>query len=127
MALRDVWTSEFAPQQIALRTKTVLRLVPNDSSEVEVGVSNQGFIAIIASIFLVGLLALLLINTALTSGAFTMENLKLQLASMSDQRDATLNQVATFASPNQLAVRATKLGMQPEVENNFLSLTDIKP
>lgn len=112
---------------LANRTRAALKLVPDLSVDNAASVDNGKFIAIIASIFVAGLLALLAINTSLTSGAFTMENLKLKVASVSDQRDATLNQVASFSSPDQLAARATKLGMGPQLTNNFVNLTVSKP
>jgi len=74
-------------------------------------------------VFTAGLLLLLSVNTALTSGAFTLENMKLHLAAVNDQRDAVLNQVATFSSPNKLAAAATKLGMQPQASINFLDIS----
>jgi hypothetical protein len=87
-------------------------------------VSNRAFIGFLIGVFTVGLLLLLSVNTALTSGAFTLESMKLHLAAVNDQRDALLNQVALYSSPNNLAVTAIKLGMQPQVGINFL---DINP
>jgi hypothetical protein len=74
-------------------------------------------------IFTAGLLLLLSVNTALTSGAFTLENMKLQLAAANDQRDTVLNQVGTYSSPNNLAVAATKLGMLPQASIYFLNIS----
>jgi len=86
-------------------------------------VGNGAFIAFLIGVFTAGLLLLLSVNTALTSGAFTLENMKLHLAAVNDQRDAVLNQVATFSSPNKLAAAATKLGMQPQASINFLDIS----
>jgi hypothetical protein len=105
------------------RTRAALKLVPDLSVENSASVDNSTFLKIIATISVAGLLALLAINVSLTSGAFTMENLKLKLAAISDQRDATLNTVATFSAPDQLAIRATKLRMTPAVTNNFINLS----
>jgi len=105
------------------RTRAALKLVPDLSVDNSASVDNSTFLKIIATISVAGLLALLAINVSLTSGAFTMENLKLKLAAISDQRDATLNTVATFSAPDQLAIRATKLGMTPAVTNNFINLS----
>jgi hypothetical protein len=132
MALRNIsptpiTTRPIRDLTIAGRTRAVLRLVPDLSVDNSASVDNRTFIGIITGIFVVGLLALLAINTSLTSGAFTMEKLKMQLASVNDQRDATLNQVANFSAPDQLALRAIKLGMSPQLTNNFVNLTVIKP
>ena len=108
--------------RLAKQTRAALRLVPDFSVENSAAVSNRGFMGILIGVFVAGLLALLCINTALTSGAFTLENMKLELAAVNDQRDAVLNQVATHSSPDFLAKAATKLGMQPQTGINFLSL-----
>lgn len=106
----------------AKQTRAALRAVPNLTVDNSKAVSNRAFIGFLIGVFTVGLLVLLSINTALTSGAFTLENVKLQLASVNDQRDALLNQVATFSSPNNLAATATKMGMQPQATINFLTV-----
>lgn len=123
---------EFAPllpqrsraREFAEQTRAALKLVPNLTVDNSKAVSNRAFIAFLIGVFTAGLLLLLSINTALTSGAFTLENMKLHLASVNDQRDVILNQLATHSSPNNLAVTAIKLGMQPQTSINFL---DINP
>ncbi len=112
---------------IAQKTRAALKLVPDLSVDNSASVDNGKFIMIIASIFVAGLLALLAINTSLTSGAFTMENMKLKLAAMNDQRDATLNQLAAYASPDQLAAHAKKLGMSAQESNNFVNVAEPQP
>jgi len=111
----------------AKQTRAALRLVPDFSVDNSAAVSNRGFMGILIGIFVTGLLALLCINTALTSGAFTLENMKLHLAAVNDQRDAVLNEVAAQSSPDYLAKAATKLGMQPQTEINFLNLNPVPP
>ncbi len=108
---------EFADQTLA-----ALKLVPDLTVDNSQAVSNRAFIGFLIGVFTAGLLLLLSVNTALTSGAFTLENMKLHLAKVNDQRDAMLNQVATFASPDTLAKTAAKLGMQPQVTINFLDI-----
>ena len=104
------------------QTKAALKLVPDLTVDNSKAVSNRAFIGFLIGVFTAGLLVLLSVNTALTSGAFTLENMKLQLASVNDQRDAVLNQVATFSSPDNLAKVATKLGMAPQAAINFLDI-----
>ena len=116
-----------APQRSRVRefadqTRAALKLVPDLAVDNSQAVGNGAFIAFLIGVFTAGLLLLLSVNTALTSGAFTLENMKLHLASVNDQRDAVLNQVATFSSPNKLAEAATKLGMQPQASINFLDI-----
>jgi hypothetical protein len=108
---------EFADQTLA-----ALKLVPDLTVDNSQTVSNRAFIGFLIGVFTAGLLLLLSVNTALTSGAFTLENMKLHLAAVNDQRDAMLNQVAIFSSPNTLAITATKMGMQPQLSINFLNI-----
>ncbi len=114
------------PRGLVKSARSVLNLVPDFDVENSDAVNNRAFMGIIALIFGIGLLVLLGINTALTSGAFTMENLKLHLASVNDQRDALLNQVSHYSSPDQLARNAIKLGMAPQGSINFLTLSGPK-
>jgi len=128
MAIQHI--EQFAPElpqrsrvrEFADQTLAALKLVPDLTVDNSQAVSNRAFIGFLIGVFTAGLLLLLSVNTALTSGAFTLENMKLHLAKVNDQRDAMLNQVATFASPDTLAKTATKLGMQPQVTINFLDI-----
>jgi len=118
------------PQRIRIRgfadqTRAALKLVPDLTVDNSKAVSSRAFIGFLIGVFTAGLLILLSINTALTSGAFTLENAKIQLASVNDQRDALLNQVATFSSPNRLASVASKMGMQPQTAINFLNISGV--
>jgi hypothetical protein len=109
-------------REFAEQTRAALRLVPDLTVDNSQAVSNRAFIAFLIGVFTAGLLLLLSINTALTSGAFTLENMKLHLAAVNDQRDALLNQVATYSSPDNLAITATKLGMLSQSGINFLDI-----
>ena len=109
-------------REFADQTRAALKLVPDLTVDNSESVSNRAFFAFLIGLFTAGLLLLLSVNTALTTGAFTLENMKLHLAAVNDQRDSVLNQVATFSSPNNLAKAATKLGMQPQTAINFLNI-----
>ena len=115
-------SSRFRVRGLAEQTKVALRLVPDLSMENSRAVSSRTFVGFLIGVFTAGLLLLLSINTALTSGAFTLENMKLQLAAANDQRDALLNQVSEYSSPNNLALAATKLGMLPQASIHFLDV-----
>jgi predicted glycosyltransferase len=109
-------------RNFAFHTRAALKLVPDITTDNSTAVSNRAFIGFLIGVFTIGLLLLLSVNTALTSGAFTLENMKLQLAAVNDQRDALLNQVARYSSPDNLAVAALKMGMQPQAAINFLDI-----
>lgn len=110
-------------RRLAVHSRAALKLVPDLSVNNNAALSNRAFIGFIIGVFTAGLLLLLSINTALTSGAFTLENMKLHLASVNDQRDAVLNQVASYSSPSNLAITATKLGMLPQGSIYFLDIS----
>jgi hypothetical protein len=107
--------------------KAVLRLVPEMESGKQA--SDKGFVIAISSIFITGLLALLIINTALAQDAFKLQQLKQQATVLADQREAILRQVAEKSSPENLAASAAKLGMVASINPRFLDLsaTEVKP
>ena len=107
--------------------KAVLRLVPDIESGKQA--NDKGFVIAISSIFITGLLALLIINTALAQDAFKLQQLKEQATVLADQREAILRQVAERASPDNLAVSAAKLGMIASSNPRFLDLSaiEVKP
>jgi hypothetical protein len=111
---------------LAKNAHPVLQLVQDLSVENPKAVSTKSFTGIVVAIFVLGLLSLLGINMALTSGAFEMENLKLHLIAMNDQKEALLNQESSYSSPDRLAIHAKALGMQPQTTINFLSLGTVK-
>ncbi len=108
-------------------TKAVLRLVPEFESGKKAG--DKAFVTAISSIFIIGLLSLLIINTALTQDAFKLQQLKQQATVLADQREAILRQVAEKSSPEKLADSAAKLGMIPSNNPRFLDLSvgQVKP
>ena len=107
--------------------KAVLRLVPELESGKKAG--DKGFVIAISSIFIAGLLSLLIINTALAQDAFKLQQLKQQATVLADQREAILRQVAEKASPENLAASAEKLGMVASSNPRFLDLSsaEVKP
>jgi len=108
-------------------TKAVLRLVPEFESSKKAG--DKAFITAISSIFIIGLLSLLIINTALAQDAFRLQQLKQQATVLADQREAILRQVAEKSSPENLADSAANLGMIPSNNPRFLDLSvgQVKP
>lgn len=101
--------------------KVVLRLVP-DIKTGEV-VADRTFGIFLAAIFTAGLLALLVINTALAQDAFVLQNLKEQAQLLTDQREAILHKIAEKSSPDKLAESASKLGMIASTNPRFLDMS----
>ena len=100
--------------------KAVLRLVP-DIKQGAVA-ADRTFGIFLGAIFTAGLLALLVINTALAQDAFILKDLKQQAQVLTDQREAILREVARKSSPDQLSQSAAQLGMVASTNPRFLDM-----
>ncbi len=105
----------------AQANKAVLRLVP-DIKEGTVA-ADRTFGIFLGAIFTAGLLALLVINTALAQDAFILKDLKQQAQVLTDQREAILREVARKSSPDQLSQSAAQLGMVASTNPRFLDMS----
>ena len=101
--------------------KAVLRLVP-DIKQGAVA-PDRTFGIFLGAIFTLGLLALLVINTALAQDAFVLKDLKQQAQILTDQREAILREVAQKSSPDRLAQNAAELGMVASTNPRFLDMS----
>jgi hypothetical protein len=101
--------------------KAVLRLVP-DIKQGAVA-ADRTFGILLGAIFTAGLLALLVINTALAQDAFILKDLKQQAQVLTDQREAILREVARKSSPDQLSQSAAQLGMVASTNPRFLDMS----
>jgi len=101
--------------------KAVLRLVP-DIKQGAVA-ADRTFGIFLGAIFTAGLLALLVINTALAQDAFILKDLKQQAQVLIDQREAILREVARKSSPDQLSQSAAQLGMVASTNPRFLDMS----
>jgi hypothetical protein len=101
--------------------KAVLRLVP-DIKQGAVA-ADRTFGIFLGAIFTAGLLALLVINTALAKDAFILKDLKQQAQVLTDQREAILREVARKSSPDQLSQSAAQLGMVASTNPRFLDMS----
>jgi len=96
-----------------------------DRVEALEGEEGSGFTTLIvalASTFILSLIVLLVINTSLTQDAFVLEHLKSQNNIVKDQRDAILREAALKSSPAYVAAKASKLGMVPTSDPQFINL-----
>ena len=112
---------------ISSTTKVAFRLVPELETARGDELHVRAFGKILGAIFCLGLLLLLVINTFLTSDAFILQRLKQEVNVINDQKDATLREVASLASPAQVARAAEKLGMIPATTPQFIDLTQSPP
>lgn len=75
-------------------------------------------------ILLLGLIALLVINTSLAQGAFRVSELTKQATELTQQRQALEKQLAQQQMPAVLEQRARAMGMVPHSVPVFLRLSD---
>lgn len=99
-----------------------LRVVP-----AAVGHPGNGvFAALCMTLLCAGLFALLMLNTAMAEGSFTLHNLQSTSGELADTQDALTQAIDAQRSPANLASRATRLGMVPADSAAFLRLSDGK-
>ena len=80
------------------------------------------FALIVTGALVVGMLAILLINTSLAQGAFTISALRAERGQLMQQEEALVEAVAALATPESLESRARDLGMVPSANPVFLDV-----
>ncbi|WNM23354.1 hypothetical protein [Demequina capsici] len=80
------------------------------------------FAALCVGIIVASLAAVLLINIVMTEGAYERRDLKLEIAQLAQQHDDLVMQLEANSAPQQLAQRASDLGMVPADTLGFVSL-----
>jgi hypothetical protein len=97
-----------------------LRVVP-----AAVGHPGNGLFAALCMLLLVGgLFALLMLNTAMAEGSFTLHRLQASSGELADTQGALTQAIDAQRSPANLASRAVALGMVPSDSAAFLRLSD---
>lgn len=85
--------------------------------------ASRGLFALIVTGMLVGgMVVILVINTSLAQGAFTISELQSQRSTLSQQEQTLSEAVATVAAPEALEQQARALGMVPSETPVFISL-----
>lgn len=111
--------TEYATRGVHRRTRENLRLV----APIRVRKASRGmFVIVLASILGVGLLGMLLINTTLAQGAFTLSELRSAQAELSRTEATLTERVATLAAPIVLEEKARSLGMVPSSTPAFIQI-----
>jgi len=83
-------------------------------------------VIICAALLATGLIGLLLLNTALAQGSFTLHDLRTTSDQLTDAKGALSQSLDTSKSPANLAKRAFSMGMVPAQSAAFLRLSDGK-
>jgi hypothetical protein len=111
-------------QKVIERSSEVaLRLVPK--IDIEKRADQKVFILFLTGVGVLGLVALLFINTLLAQDAFKLSKLQLEARLLTDQREAYIRQLDRISSPTALAAAAINMGMKPSDNPEFLNLDQI--
>ena len=97
-----------------------LRVVPAAIRRTGGGV----FAVLCITLLAAGLVALLMMNTALASGIYQMKDLQATSGTLTDQQEQLTQVVDDLRSPRNLADRAQQLGMVPAKSMAFVRLSD---
>jgi hypothetical protein len=87
---------------------------------------GAAFGVVCASLLAIGLISLLLLNTVLAQGSFTLSKLRATSDHLTDVQGALNQSLDASKSPASLALRATRMGMVPAQSAAFLRLSDGK-
>ncbi|WP_199811386.1 cell division protein FtsL [Kitasatospora phosalacinea] len=79
------------------------------------------FAVLVVALLSAGLLGLLMLNTALNEGSFTLSRLKRQTTEATDQQQTLQQQIAQQSAPDALEQQARALGMVPGGDPAFLN------
>jgi hypothetical protein len=83
---------------------------------------SKNFVMVCVAVATTGLMTMFGLNIALTEGAFTVRELKLEVIEMKELREAALTELAYVSSPDRLAQSAQMLGMVPSGKPRFIEI-----
>ena len=86
--------------------------------------SGASFGIICAVLLSAGLIGLLLLNTVLAQGSFTLHDLRATSDQLTDTQEALNQSLAVSKSPANIASKAVSMGMVPAQSAAFLRLSD---
>lgn len=109
-------------QQVEAADAPALRVVPQGRSRA----ARAPFVTLVLSLLGGGLVTLLLVNTALSQGAFAVQRLQKANLTLTEQRQELSKSLADSNQPAALASKAVALGMVPGGAPAFLRLPDGK-
>jgi hypothetical protein len=113
--------SRTAPTPRALpNPRGLLRLVPQRRSQA----AKTPFAVVLVVLLGGGLLGLLLLNTLVAQGSFTLHDLSTRSRALQLREQQLAGQLQAQQAPGQLAARASALGMVPGGAPAFLRLSD---
>ncbi len=85
---------------------------------------NAGFVALCVALLMAGFIGVLMLNTAMAKGSYTMRDLQQRSDELTDSQDALRHSIDALSGPGPLAKQAQSLGMVPAETPAFLRLSD---
>lgn len=105
------------PPPAAARRRPGLKVLPGVARS-----PRAPFVVMVLLVLGVGLIGLLLLNTALQQGSFALSRLEAETTALRDRAEVLASQVAQMESPSELATRARELGMVPADDLEYIEL-----
>lgn len=113
--------TEYATKGVRKSMRANLRLV----SPMRVQKASNGmFVMIVLGALGIGMLGILLINTSLAQGAFTLGELRSQYGELARTEATLTEEVAALSAPEALENQARALGMVPSSSPAFIRIPD---
>ncbi|MGR6969903.1 septum formation initiator family protein [Streptomyces cynarae] len=103
--------------QLRGRAARLARLIPAGGSRA----ARTPFVLLVVLLLGGGLIALLMLNSALSEGAFKLDDLQRQTKNLTDEEQALQRDVDAYSAPDALQRRARELGMVPGGDPVFLN------
>ncbi|GAB2959578.1 septum formation initiator family protein [Streptomyces pseudoechinosporeus] len=99
------------------RAARLARLIPSGSGQA----ARTPFVLLVVLLLGGGLIVLLVLNSALSEGAFKLDDLQDDTKSLTDEEQALQRDVDAYSAPDALQRRARELGMVPGGDPAFLN------
>lgn len=117
----DSVTTEYATKGVRKSMRANLRLV----SPLRVQKASNGvFVLVVLGTLGLGMIGMLVINTSLAQGAFTLSELRSQQSELAQTEAALTEEVAALSAPEALETQARALGMVPSATPAFIQIPD---
>jgi len=88
--------------------------------------TGVGFVLLCVLLLVGGLISLLLLNTNRAQESFAIEKLQTRSASLTDQQQQLASEIDRISAPQQLALQAQGLGMEPATRVRYVRASDGK-
>ncbi|GAA3790459.1 hypothetical protein GCM10022403_025820 [Streptomyces coacervatus] len=101
------------------RAARLARLLPGPGSRAQA--ARTPFVLLVVLLLGGGLIALLVLNSALSEGSFKLDDLQKDTKSLTDEEQGLQRDIDSYSAPEALQERARELGMIPGSDPAFLN------